>query len=311
MPEFDFTDEALAGLTGEDNPAPEEAETPPAGEVVVDDGRETETEPEVAPEPELILGKFKTQAEMIESYKALEQKLGDPERLDLENRKLRDELDEIRGLISQPEPQYDQGAVDRLIEDNPGQAAAIAYQAGDTYRFQEALTAWKDTDPFAAAVWVADIRREDEMARLRQEYESRIEASAQETQSAQFNRAWRDVSTKFPDVEQYADAILEAAQSAPEIISGLQSGAFADKTRVIENLYWLAKGRKADSLAAVATEMAAGQKEERRQEKVDAAVTGASSTSVQPEEKSATEKFYERMLTGPNTSIREGLTGTQ
>lgn len=320
--QFEFTDEALAGLIGKENPEPEpeEGSVPPPGEVVMDDGRDErgrftkkeEPEPEPEPEqeagPEPILGKFKSQDDLVEAYQALEHKLSTTRADKDEFDQLKEQLEQMKSMLQPSTPSYDGSAVDRLIDEDPATATAISYQSGDTYRFREALSAWKDQDPFAAAVWVADIRRQAEMDQLRMEYEARIQSSDAETQNQQFSRAWRDVAQQYPDVENYAQDILEAAQQAPEIIQGLQSGTYSDKTRVIENLYWLAKGRKADSLAAAMKEAATEQKQEQRQEKLDAVVSGASPAQVPQEDKSPIELWQERLLAGPNTSIREGLT---
>lgn len=313
MPDFEFTDEALNSLGEQDNPAEDEgAATPPPGEVVLDDGGSEKPAAEDTGEetPEPILGKFKTQDDLVEAYKALETKLATTRADKDEFDQLKEQFQQLQEYIQNPAPAaptYDRGQFDRLIDEDPATAAELAYQSGDQYRVREAITAWKEMDPFSAAVWVGEKRREEELLAIRQQYDQQLGPVQQEAQSTQFNRAWAEVAGRYNDLPQFAEDILQAAQTAPEVIQGLRSGTYEDKTRVIENLYWLAKGRKADSLAEAVQEMAKERQEEDRQRKIDGAVASGSSAKV-AEGKTPVEIWQERILQSPNTSIREGLT---
>jgi hypothetical protein len=65
------------------------------------------------------------------------------------------------------------------------------------------------------------------------------------------------------------------ANTAPEVVGILQKGDYDSKKRVLESLYWMARGRASDNLAEVAQEAAQQQTEESRARKTGAQVASA------------------------------------
>lgn len=274
--------------------APQEQPEP---EAVAEVEPEPEPEPEAVSEPpaeEKMLGKFKSAEDLAKSYEALEAKLTEQGSELGELRKLREQLEQ-RQQEEQSVP-LDQGTFDWFDEqvlENPNGAAIWAMKndpSGALYN--RALDSWYETNPRQAA----GFERELAMQALAQEFSGRLESQTQpfveQSQRNDFVTAWGNVKHVAPDLEEHADAILEAAQNAPEVVSMLQSGSLADKQRVIENLYYLAKGRQATSLSQAASEMAAQQASETRAAK-DQAFVATSGTRPESDTRSPADQWLE------------------
>lgn len=289
-------------------------------------GQETETteetEPEAAPEPEAAAepepeteaadplrdesGRFTNDQKLLEEYGLTQFKsIGDAlksyrELQGLQGRQAQ-EIGEIRQQLQDLAAVREQQPVS-WDDYDAATAAQIAFERGDTHRFQQAMTEWKDEDPFAAAVWVADQKRQAELTQLRQEYESRLVPVQQRNQQQMTADAYQAVAARIPDINQFGDGMLQAAETAPEIVAILQSGTQQDVERVFENLYWLAKGRQADTVNAAAAQAAAAQTEANRQAKTQAVVASASSTPAPAEGKDAIDRFKQSIL-GAETGL--------
>ena len=222
---------------------------------------------------ELLLGKFRSVDDLASGYSNLEQELG----------RQAQEIGWLRSQAEAPdETSYapDQRTVDwfdEQVDENPRGAAIWAMQndrSGALYN--RAMDAWYEVQPRQAG----GFEREMEMGQLAQVISYQQAPLVQQAQQQEFVQAWQQAFSKIPDLSEHVDAIMSAAESAPEILIPLQRGSLADKQRVIENLYWLAKGRKADTLTEAAQQFASQQAQSERTAAQAAAVAPASSFAV-------------------------------
>ena len=163
------------------------------------------------------------------------------------------------------------------------------------------MDSWYEMQPRQAAAF----ERQMEQAQMVAYQQAQLAPIQQQAQQTEFVQAWQEAFGKFPDLGDHVDAIMEAAQSAPEILIPLSQGTQADKQRVIENLYWLAKGRQADSLAEAATQQAT-QQATAEKAAIQAAVVAPASSLAVAEDKGPSQAESIRGTAPP--SISEGLT---
>jgi hypothetical protein len=272
---------------------------------------------ETGDEQGLILGKFKSVDDLVQSYQEAERRLSTQGN---EVGTLRQELAEMRGALSQiqsrsDEPQQAQitedlvSQVDELAVNNPQGAATWALE-NQPLLYNRVMQIWATNDPLAASRFEGALMREQ----LKQEMEERItqqygpvaQTVTEQTQASQFDSAWKTVATKYPDLATYGQHMMDAAASAPELAQSLQTGDVPSKERLIENLYWLAKGRQADTIAAAATDLGRQQQQQTAAEKRSAAVASGSSSQARGE-KTNIESWKEQFLEAPTTSIADGL----
>lgn len=287
-------DEAL----GQQEETTEEV-SPPAEPVRDEQGRfasaevPEETEEEVG-EGEMILGKFKSPDDLAKSYESLSAKL-DEQGAELgELRQMRQQLTQQQVYQQQPTMQLNQETVDwfdQQVMDNPqGSAVWALRQDPSGVLYNRAMEAWYEESPRQASAF----EREMEMGAMAQAVDQRLSSITAPMQARahqnDFSAAWNAASQQHPDLVEHGDAILEAAQSAPEVVALLQSGTLQDKQRVIENLYYLAKGKQATSLGAAAQDMAAQQAQETRAAK-DESFVASSGQRNEPKNKSNVEKW--------------------
>jgi hypothetical protein len=281
---------------GQQEEAPAEE---PAERARDDQGRftaEPEPEPETEPEPEKILGRFTSADELAKSYEHLEGKL----------REQGQELGYLRPLAQQMATQHEQPAVpinqetvdwfDEQVEQNPYGAAVWAMQTDASgVLYNRAMESWHEVQPRQASAF----ERQLEMGAMNQAFSQQMYQATAPLQAQRhqndFASAWAQVASDLPDLAEHADAILQAAQSAPEVVSLLQSGTLRDKQRVIENLYYLAKGKQATSLGQAAQEMAAKQASDTRVAKATSFVASGSQRA-EPEIKSNVQQWFEEVL---------------
>lgn len=231
------------------------------------------------------LTQFKSVADALKSYRELQGLQG---RQAQEIGEIRQQLQEFAAVQQRQPVSYD--------DLDPADAAQIAWERGDTTATKAALEQWKVDDPFAAAVWVGNVQRQAEIAQLREEYAATLAPVQQRNQEQTIASAYHAVASRLPDINQFGDAIMEAAQSAPEVVAALKSGTAQDAERVFENLYWLAKGRQADTVTAAAQQAQAEQTEANRQAKAQAVVANVSSRPTSVEGKDAIDRFKQSIL---------------
>lgn len=245
---------------------------------------------------DLLLGKFRSVDDLAAGYSELEQALG----------RQGQEIGQLRQYVTeQPQSAPDQGTIDwfdEQIEQNPQGAAVWALQndrSGALYN--RAMDAWYNEQPRQAG----GFEREMEMSQLVQAISHQQAPLVQQAQQQEFVQAWQQAFSKIPDLSEHVEEIMGAAETAPEILIPLQRGSLADKQRVIENLYWLAKGRKADTLTEATQQYAFQQAQSEKSAAQAAAVAPTSSLAVSEDKGGDLAK---RIWGTAPPSISEGLT---
>ena len=231
------------------------------------------------------LTQFKSVADALKSYRELQGLQG---RQAQEIGEIRQQLQEYSArLDNQPLPPV------RYDDYDAAAAAQIAYERGDTHRFQQAMSEWKDEDPFAAAVWVADQKRQAELAQLREEYETRF-APVQKIQTQdEMTAAFTNVAARIPGIVNVD--ILGVAQESPDLLDVIQTGTQREREMAFENLYGRAIRRQAE-LAEAQTASQAAQSAEDRAAKAAAVVASSSSKPASAEGKDAIDRFKQSIL---------------
>ena len=181
------------------------------------------------------------------------------------------ELGELREYRSQQEQQQSLTPPDQIIayaEQDPAQAALMAYQqyGRQSMPYQQAMRAWMDFDPYAAS----EFNTQAAMADYDQQIRPQL---AEQKLSADLNQ----IIQKYPDFQEYGDAIMREAQNSP-VVRALQAQGASIGADVIEHLYFAAKGRAATAQSQTQAHDATLA----RQQKLGAGV--ASATAARPGE---------------------------
>jgi hypothetical protein len=181
------------------------------------------------------------------------------------------ELGELREWRTQVEQQQALTPPDQILayaEHDPQQAALMAYQqyGRQSMPYQQAMRSWMDMDPYAAGEFNTQAAMAD--------YDRQIRPQLAEQQlSAGLNQ----IIAKYPDFQEYGDAILREAQNSP-VVRALQQQGAPIGADVIEHLYLAAKGRAATAQSQTQAHDATLA----RQQKLEAGV--ASATAARPGE---------------------------
>lgn len=264
-------------FVGQHEPAETEEEVTDDGDApVADDGGE------VRADTPLLLGKFKTPEELAQAYEALEAHLGE-QGLELGRlRKIEEKLDSL----AQPQSAIPQlpGNFEAILETNPGYAVQLAYEAGATHELQAAFAVWQEDDPASAYMWWSDQRvaaaTKDLEARLEERLAPFREQSAQvekQTAAQEVAAAYAALTQRYPDFEDVSKLMPDMARRAPEIVEALKRPG--SQERVLENLYWMARGQRADELAAAQQQRQQEQAQQSQEERAQATVASATATS--------------------------------
>lgn len=277
--------EAKLGASPEET-TPVEPEPVDDGEVIAEEPTEVEEVAETEPAEEevtLIGGKFKSQDDLLKAYEEAQRKLGEQGSELGELRRLREEFEEFASSFEEDEPAqmspHEVAAYSDQIQENPSQVAVWALQNGHDLLYDSAIRQLYDIGDIFTANRLEQARMMAAMqAQVRQTIEPLEQPVQRMTQNQEFNQAWRAVAEKMPDLNKFADAIQEAATTAPEVVGALRQGDMASKERVIENLYWLAKGRQAETFQEAAKEVARQTAEDNQRAKAEATVASASSS---------------------------------
>lgn len=229
-------------------------------------------EPEEKPEAEtaeetverLLAGKYKTAEEL--------------ERAHLEAQALIDrqgnELGEWRQYVQQlAEAQQRQAQApsdwDALIDENPAQAAQLAYQQQNPHAYQAAMEAWEDVSPGTPAVWAQNMQLQAQMA------------SAQQHQlQQQWNESVAQFARDNPGIDEIPlDELMEAGQRNPAFIEMIQRSTSPEARLGALRVLYLeaeqARGRKSDTLVTAARDIAREQAEATREAKNEAILASA------------------------------------
>ena len=298
----------------------------PVVEVDETDTSEKQQEEQTA----LLAGKYKSLEELEKAHLELQQKLGDPERLDLENRRLQEKLDELSAKIdaAQAQPVAPSAPAvpitQELIDSDPQRATLLAFAQGNQAALEIAFDQWKDYDPFTAGQWLTDQRLAEQqrvldakLAETQRVLDEKTAPLAEQQAEQQQTIAWAQAFDKAksgrPDFIENAERLLsEVAPEHPSYLPMLQSADPQVKADALIALYAIDKignpeqvaaqlGEKAKEAAeADAASLAAG-----------AVVSGQTTAGQSAEDKSDEELEVERTIarfkSGP--SLSKGWTG--
>lgn len=256
------------------------------------------------PDPEPILGKFKSTEDLIAAYQNLERQQGEKGNELGELRRTVEELQASLEQYQQPQqrPITDQAVVDwfdTLVDQNPAQAAEWARQNGQQHLYDRAMETWYDLNPRQATGYEMSLREQMIRAQLQHELQPTL-APAQEFAAAQaFNRVWNTVAGQYPEITRHGDDIVQAAQEDPEILNLLMSGNDRLATMALENLVVRAQRKlqagQAETMAQATAQVAAEQRQEAVAARQQATVATASST-VTTDGKGAVDRFKDNIL---------------
>jgi hypothetical protein len=279
----------------EEEPAPEEepeGEEPEGPPPAAAEAEATEERPDWLPD------NFKNVKEFLRSQEELQQLL---DRQGQELGELRPLKEQMERLEQLSQPRYDQDELEVWFDENPTQIPYIAEEARqkqDGALYEQAMEAWHAHNPRQAAAY----ERRLELTYMQQQFDERLNQVAAPVQEQEgvreFARVLAEVEAEHPDIQNFGDAILEAAQTTPEVVSILQRGTYDSKKRVVESLYWMARGRQADTLREAAETVAREQQDKTRRQKAKAGGATAS-TSPAAVDKSAIDRFKQSILDAP------------
>lgn len=195
---------------------------------------ETATQ-EPAPEQENYLLHYRTAEEAEKAFREKDSHIG----------KLQNELGELRGSveqIQQAQQQYfspaDEESFEDLLDDNPELAVHEALQRGDRIRLDRALESWYEVAPRKAGQFERALERQQ----LEQNWQQQYQPIQQEIGNQQLTSAYQSVKASHPDFAEMEPAMSQAAELAPHLLEPLTSGNVDAKRKVIETLYYMAKG---------------------------------------------------------------------
>ena len=244
-----------------------------------------ETVDEPVEESSPILGKFKTQEDLVEAYAQLEKRFHERDKEVSEAKKLADEMAAIREQLAtqQPaQPTYDPNEVSDWFDDNPTQIPQVAQQAianGDTTLYQMAIQKWHEYNPVQAMEFASSVREQA----LKAEFDAKLAQATlpiqQQAQKAAADNAVAKLAVMFPEMktDEFARVMQEEATNAPWLATVVATGDPAQLEQALRSLALMAKGRLADNLIAVAQKDGLSQQQANTALKQEAAVLSASS----------------------------------
>jgi hypothetical protein len=168
------------------------------------------------------------------------------------------ELGELRARTQYNENQSNLSDWDTILYENPAQAAQLALNAGDRRRYMAAREAWEEVAPGAAANFEQNITLKRELDDLKNQVYQSTEPLHQERELQQVANAYAQVKEKYPDFDDFEDAMGQVLNTRPLMKESLQSvlrnGSTEDQSAALEDLYLLTAGRKRDTLSQAARE---------------------------------------------------------
>ncbi len=264
------TDEAATETVARD----EQGRFTAAAEETPAETEETPAEPEQTQEPELILGKYKTQEEANKAHEHAQREIG----------RLGQELGDLRKQVqAPPEQEYDLSGADEV--DDPALAASYAVHAlrqGDEIAYQKAIRSWAELDQVGAMDFHARRVGAEQEQRLQQQFGPSLENARQAANRDQLGGAAERVAARRPDfndvigslTEQRVAEIVESGFPT-QVLRGLQGGP-QEQEAVFETLYRWVKSEQAEHVASVTQE----NDQATLAQKAQAAVASASTTAV-------------------------------
>lgn len=295
-------DEAAPTDTVEEAAAEADTEAPPEAEKPDETPRhpdgtfkpKADDPDEEQPEPELILGKFKSPDDLAKSYTELERHLGEL-RTDLASLKQQQEAAAAQAQQEQqeyaaqrqPGPVTDTRTLIDQLTENPVAiypTALQAWQQGNQPLLDAALEAWQEYDAPGARRFERELLKAEvaqEYQKWTQPIQQRQEQTEQQSQVVNTGRdAFNAVAARHPDLIELQSDIFEIASEAPEIAVAIASGDQQAAERAYENLRALILGRRADQLKVEQDKITAEQAAANDAARKDAVVASASSAKA-------------------------------
>lgn len=278
----------------------------------------------------LLAGKYKTLEDLERAHLELQQKLGDPNRLDLENRRLQEKLDELSAKIdaAQAQPATPQAPAVQITQDlidaDPQKATLLAFEQKNQAALEIAFEQWKEYDPFTASQWLTDQRLaeqrrelEAKLAEATKAVEEKTAPLAQQQAEQQQTLAWAQAFDKAkegrPDFVENAERLLsEVAPNHPSYLPLLQSADPQVKADALVALYAIDKIGNPEKVAAQLGEKAKEAAHADAAALAAGAVVSGQTTAGQPaaelsDEEQEQQSYIARMGTKP--SLSRGWTG--
>lgn len=288
---------AAAGLTDEQADEPE-ATAPETGpdQVAEDTEAPAETPAEV-----LLAGKYKSSEDLERGYLELKA-FADRQGNDIgEERALRqayeDRLGQLEARVNAPAPRQ---ITAELIEQNPGAAAQLAYEQGDSQTLQIAYEQWSLESPAAAATWASEQRANEREQKMRAEFDERqrqLEERLSPIQASNEQATLQNRIAQLPDATKAfladAETVQALANEFPTIGKTIVTGSPDEKTEAIKALYDIHRGRTADTLTRTEQDVARTTAQEAQAVRDEAYV--ASSTASQEESLTWEQQEQQRM----------------
>jgi len=252
-----FAEQLSQKLAGEASQEATEAPERPRDEQGRFQPQEAPAEPQESqeqPTEHLYAGKYKSEQELEDAYLELQQRMGSQ---GSELGELRARQQQMEGYLAaqsqQQQPQYSY-SIEQVVEaaeQSPQETAVWAIQnAPESY--DTVMDVWYQVDAKGASRFEQQIMAQALREQIRNEMAPAIVPMHQMNQQQAFYQAWSAVAQENPEISQHTQQILEAAEQAPEIVGALQNGDLESKKKLLTQLYWMARGRNADTLAAAA-----------------------------------------------------------
>lgn len=272
MPEFD---EYLNDQLTDEQEAPAEVVAEPTQPEPVAE-TEQEVEEEATDRPRDEMGRFaKANDEIPEP---IAKRLADKDRfigdLQRELGDLRQRVDQV----AQPQSQ-DFGDVESIVDENPGLAPNIAYQAlnaGDDITYERVMRAWQEVDPLAAARFDTRVQIAQAQWQLQAQIQPSLQAGEAIANQQYVQQAAQSLQSRFPDFGDVLSTVDPQETEVPPYIQQMLTDP-ARTAEALEATYHWAKSVSGHTLAAQSQAQQQEQAEQAHREKTQATVASASS----------------------------------
>ena len=234
-----------------------------AAETVADTVEQTPAPAQTAPEPAQVedpaisayLQKYGGDVnKALQAAVSAQRKLGEQSTEIGESRRVIEELSAIREQLAQnaPQPTIDQPTVDwfdQQVMENPARALEWAANQKNTLLLERGVSIWKDTDPYGAAMYAANLQRQQDRA----EFERRFNEIQQAPVNDRVATSLNNILASHGEYVQYADGIENTIQKYPAAGDAFRSAVESgDQTKIEGALETLFALSERDTLRALA-----------------------------------------------------------
>jgi uncharacterized coiled-coil protein SlyX len=286
----DEIDAALAALpTAAENVEVEETADP------VEETVEPQESVVETPEERLYAGKFKTIEELEAAVTQQEEFIGRQKNEVGESRAevqaLKEQFEALQTQLQQPTASpFDAPAEwDNINFENAAQArsAAIWVAQNQPYAYESYLESWYEQSPRAATQFEIEMKDYEWQQKLDERLApltpipERIEADDKAAQvTATFEKVWADIGAQNPDLNDYADKIIEEARSIPAMAAVFQQNDADQMQQALQILLNGARYRRSQAEEISAAETAEAADAAKSKAKVVTAASTAGSRAV-------------------------------